>query len=279
MIRALMILSLAVALLAPGSASAVAQQRPGDRHVRARAAAYEPTIASAAARHGVDPRVLWTIAYLETRFRPQLVSPAGAGGLCQLMPATAARFGVTDRFDAAQSIEGAAKYVRFLTRAFQGNLDLILAGYNAGEGAVMAFRDGRTIRLPGGKVINPRGIRTGGIPPYRETQNYVVLGRQVFAGVDSARVFTAPASGRGDLLATVPRTTAGASAPPAPAPPRRLTRSIYLTDGGMPPPRAVELPGEGEIAAAFAGSPGQQPRRAVGDADGRRAATQSIRFE
>lgn len=266
------LLSCALSLALGGSAAA-AGQRPGDARLRARAAMYEEAIASASSRHGVDPRIIWTIAYLETRFRPELTSPAGAGGLCQLMPATAARFGVTDRYAPLQSIEGAAKYVRVLSRMFNGRLDLILAGYNAGEGAVMAFRDGRSIRLPNGKVINPRGIRTGGIPPYRETQNYVALGRQVFAGVDRAQVFRVPglAPAR-DVVAS----GAGAESP-APAPKRRMTRSIYFGDGGAPPPRALELPNENEVAAVFAAEP---PVRISGEAeDSRRPArTQSIRF-
>jgi hypothetical protein len=260
----------------------LAQDRPGDRQVRARAATYEPAIAAAAARHGVDPRVLWTIAYLETRFRPRLTSPAGAGGLCQLMPATAARFGVTDRYDALQSIEGAAKYVRFLSRTFGGDLDLILAGYNAGEGAVMAYRDGRSIRLGRGKIINPRRITTGGVPPYRETQQYVALGRQVFAGVANAWVFAEPrlrsasevlGSGRlRDVERARPQAIADAG----------HTRSIYFADGGTPPSRALELPGAIEIAAAFTESlsPDAGPPRSTGrGVPLSRGTTRSIRFQ
>lgn len=268
LVRRLLTFAVVLAVL---SQAAYAGERPGDSGVRARAAVYEPAIAEAAQRHGVDPRILWTIAYLETRFRPNLTSPAGAGGLCQLMPATAVRFGVTDRYAPLQSIEGAAKYVRVLSRMFNGQLDLILAGYNAGEGAVSAFRSGRTIKLANGKVINPRGIRTGGIPPYRETQNYVALGRRVFAGVDSARVFRVPG------LPPARDVIASQSAAPAPSP-RRPTRSIYFSDAGAPPPRALELPAAEEVAAVF--TAGGQAADANAPAPGAPPVrTQSIRFE
>lgn len=280
--RAITVAIIGVLLVGADVRRILAQERPGDRHVRARAAAYEPAIAAAAVKHGVDPRILWTIAYLETRFRPRLTSPAGAGGLCQLMPGTAARFGVTDRYDALQSIEGAAKYVRFLSRTFQGNLDLILAGYNAGEGAVIAFRDGRSIRLGNGKIVNPRRITTGGVPPYRETRQYVALGRQIFDGVERARVFSDSRPYRsGNLHGANARRLqpTNVGAPPVAA---RQTRSIYLADGGTPLPRALDLPQAGEIAAVFseaAAPPGLRPGQREERADTGRSQTQSIRFE
>jgi len=144
-----------------------------------RARRYEPLIVAASIKHRVDPRLLWTVAYLETRFQPQEVSPKGARGLMQLMPATAARFGVKNIFDPEQNIRGAAQYLRFLLDLFDGNVSLTLAGYNAGEGTVEAFRSGRPLVLSNGKVINPKGIKST-IPPYRETVNYVTNGAQIF---------------------------------------------------------------------------------------------------
>jgi hypothetical protein len=144
-----------------------------------RARRYEPLIVAASIKHRVDPRLLWTVAYLETRFQPREVSPKGARGLMQLMPATAARFGVKNIFDPEQNIHGAAQYLRFLLDLFDGNVSLALAGYNAGEGTVEAFRSGRRLLLSNGKVINPKGIKST-IPPYRETVNYVTNGAQVF---------------------------------------------------------------------------------------------------
>jgi hypothetical protein len=157
--------------------------------MRQRARLYEPYIAAAAQKYGVDPRAIWTLAYLETRFRPELVSPKKARGLMQFIPGTAARFNLKNPHDAVAAIDAAARYVRELTAQFDGRLDLVLASYNAGEGAVESYRSGRTLRTSGGRVINPRGIRTSGVPPYAETQSYVRRGLLVFSRVTSAGVF------------------------------------------------------------------------------------------
>lgn len=158
--------------------------------LRERARLFEPYIAGAARKHGVDPRVLWTIAYLESRFRPEAVSPASARGLMQFMPGTARRFKLTDPHDSIASIDAAARYVKELTDQFGPRLDLVLAGYNAGESAVECYRSGRTLRTSSGKVINRRGIKTNGIPPYKETVAYVKRGHLVFTRLDAAGVFT-----------------------------------------------------------------------------------------
>jgi soluble lytic murein transglycosylase-like protein len=104
-------------------------------------------------RHGVDPLLLYSVMHQESSFKSHAVSPKGARGLMQLMPGTAIRFGVTNIFDPKQNIEGGARYLRFLTDRFNGDVSLVLAGYNAGEGAVEKY-----------------GWR---IPPYAETQEYV----------------------------------------------------------------------------------------------------------
>jgi hypothetical protein len=158
--------------------------------MRQRALVYEPFIAAAARKYEVDPRVLWTIAYLETRFRSDQVSPKGARGLMQFIPATAKRFNLTNPYDARQSIGAAARYVSELTKQFNGRLDLVLASYNSGETTVDCFLNGRTVRTRGGRLINPRGIKTGGVPPYSETQRYVRRGVLVFSRVTSAAVFS-----------------------------------------------------------------------------------------
>jgi transglycosylase-like protein with SLT domain len=158
--------------------------------MRQRARDYEPFIASAARKYRVDPRVLWTIAYLETRFRSDQVSPKGAKGLMQFMPLTAKRFNLTNPYDALESIDAAARYVSELTKRFNGRLDLVLASYNSGETAVDCFLNGRTVRTRSRKLINPRGIKTGGVPPYSETQRYVRRGVLVFSRVTSAEVFS-----------------------------------------------------------------------------------------
>src|SRR5882672_32115 len=110
-------------------------------------------VINSATNNKVDPLLLYSIMHQESSFKSHAISPKGARGLMQLMPGTAVRFGVTNIFDPKQNIEGGARYVRFLLDRFDGDVNLTLAGYNAGEGAVEKY--GRRI------------------PPYAETQEYV----------------------------------------------------------------------------------------------------------
>lgn len=114
--------------------------------------AYDALIADAANRHQIDPALMKAIMHTESGFNANARSPVGAQGLMQLMPATARRFGVSNAWDPAQNIEGSAKYIRWLLTRFNGRVEHVLAGYNAGEGNVDKY---------------------GGIPPFRETQDYV----------------------------------------------------------------------------------------------------------
>lgn len=125
------------------------------------------------AKYSIDPLLIYALIEQESGGKARAVSPKGARGPMQLMPATAARFGVRNPHDIAQSVRGGVEYFVWLLDKFDGNVLLALAGYNAGEGAVEAYRAGRAIILPNGRVINPRRLRTGGIPPYPETQAYV----------------------------------------------------------------------------------------------------------
>ena len=109
-------------------------------------------ISDAARTHGVDPRLLAAVASRESAFDAHAVSDAGACGLMQLMPATARFLGVGNIFDPRENVFGGAHYLRTLLDTFNGDLDLTLAAYNAGPGAVQKY---------------------GGVPPYRETQAYV----------------------------------------------------------------------------------------------------------
>jgi Zn-finger nucleic acid-binding protein len=104
-------------------------------------------------RYNVDPYLIFLVMEQESHFNTHAVSPKGARGLMQLMPGTAARFGVRRAHDAAQNISGGTRYLRELLNRFNNRVDLVLASYNAGEGAVAKF-----------------GQR---VPPYRETRNYV----------------------------------------------------------------------------------------------------------
>lgn len=145
-----------------------------------RAAFFEREILKAAQAEGVDPNILWAIAYNETRFRPWLRSPKNAKGLMQFIPATAKRFNLQNPYDPIPSIRAAARYVKYLSGMFGGRIDSILAAYNSGEGTVSAYLTGRTLKTKR-KVINRRGIRTiGGVPPYRETIHYVGQGLKIY---------------------------------------------------------------------------------------------------
>jgi soluble lytic murein transglycosylase-like protein len=138
----------------PGSAPAAAA--PLDRNGE-RVLSLAPALAAAAREHGIDPLLLHAIAHVESRHNPQAVSPAGARGLMQVMPATAQRFGVgapeRTLHDVETNLAASAAYLRVLRTRFGGDLQLMLAAYNAGEGAVEKY--GRTV------------------PPYPETQAYV----------------------------------------------------------------------------------------------------------
>ncbi len=173
-------------LLAISSISA--QQIALDEKAIERGRLYERYFLDAAAKHGVDARVLWVIGYLETRFNSHLVSPKGARGLMQLMPATAARFGVVNPHEAVDAIDAAAKYLRYLLVRFDGRVDLALAAYNAGEETVEAYRTGRAIQI-GDRVINPSRRLTGGVPPFRETQTYVTAGLRILNNLSISPAF------------------------------------------------------------------------------------------
>lgn len=113
--------------------------------------AFDHLIRASAARHGVDPALVKAVIHTESAFNPNARSPVGAMGLMQLMPGTARDMGVANAWDPAQNIEGGVKYLAWLQRQFS-NRDYVIAAYNAGLGNVKKY---------------------GGIPPFRETQNYV----------------------------------------------------------------------------------------------------------
>ncbi len=110
-------------------------------------------IAETSLRHDVDPLLVQSVIAVESAYNPFAISPKGAQGLMQLIPATARRFGVDNALNPAQNIEGGVKYLKHLLALYSGDVRLALAAYNAGEGAVAKY--------------------SGRIPPYPETQNYV----------------------------------------------------------------------------------------------------------
>ncbi len=125
------------------------------------AARWRPLMQQVAEEVGIDVALLQAVVSQESAFIPGAVSPAGAVGLMQLMPGTARRFGVRDRFDPEQNLRGGARYLVWLLDHFNQDLELALAAYNAGEGSV---------RRHGNRV-----------PPFAETQAYVRAVQQRYA--------------------------------------------------------------------------------------------------
>jgi soluble lytic murein transglycosylase-like protein len=110
-----------------------------------------------AAQQSISPLLIHSVIKIESNYNPLAVSPKGALGLMQLVPSTARRFGVGNVFNPVENIQGGARYLRYLLNLYNGNYPLALAAYNAGEAAVARF---------------------GGVPPFRETQNYLLLVRK-----------------------------------------------------------------------------------------------------
>lgn len=115
---------------------------------------YDHIISKAANKFKIDPALIKAIIKAESNFNHDAVSPVGARGLMQLMPATAYALQVDDVFHPENNIEGGARYLRYLLNTYRGNLELTLAAYNAGETAVAKYNNS--------------------VPPFRETQNYII---------------------------------------------------------------------------------------------------------
>lgn len=124
-----------------------------------------PLILKYATKYDLDPWLIRGVIEVESAFRPNARSPVGAGGLMQLMPGTASYLGCRDRFDPEQNIAAGARYLRMMKDRFNGNEDLMIAAYNAGPGNVEKY---------------------GGIPPFAETQRYVVKVRKAWEGAKNA---------------------------------------------------------------------------------------------
>jgi len=179
------------------------------RNVNLTTGPYADLINRIAREQGVDPDLVKAIIRVESNFDPRAVSRKGAQGLMQLMPATAADHAVADAFDPEQNIAGGVRYLRKLMDLFGGDLRLALGGYNAGENAVARFN---------------------GVPPYRETQQYV---RKVLA-LYRSRNFDLPQGARR-----------------APEPPR-IVREVIVPNGG---PTTVYRSRDGEGRIVYTNAP------------------------
>jgi Soluble lytic murein transglycosylase and related regulatory proteins (some contain LysM/invasin domains) len=150
-------------ITAPKSRNVTAHQSPSSYSSTAgtNAKPFSEIIREASVKYGIDEDVISAVIQQESSYNPNAVSSCGAIGLMQLMPATAKSLGVTDPYNAEQNIMAGTKYLKQQIDAFGGNLALGLAAYNAGSGAVRKY---------------------GGIPPYKETQEYV---KKIIHTVDS----------------------------------------------------------------------------------------------
>jgi hypothetical protein len=134
----------------PGPHSGAAEPRPLE-------AALAEAVGPIAAQHELSPDLIRSVIKVESNYNPYAISPKGAQGLMQLIPATARRFGVADVFNPVENIQGGTRYLKYLMNLYHGDYPLALAAYNAGEEAV---------------------ARYGGVPPFPETRNYVVQVRK-----------------------------------------------------------------------------------------------------
>ncbi len=127
---------------------------------------YDPVVRKVAKRYGIEPDLIHAIIRAESNYESTAVSPKGAIGLMQLMPATGKAYGVNDFIDPEENIEGGTKYLKDLIKLYGGKTSLVLAAYNAGQEAVKRYK---------------------GIPPYPETRNYI---RRIQSGYKNANIRT-----------------------------------------------------------------------------------------
>jgi soluble lytic murein transglycosylase-like protein len=189
-------------------------------------------IQEVATQHGVAPKLVAAIVAVESQFNPRAVSRRGAEGLMQLMPETAATLEVDDPFDPRDNIDGGVRHLKRLMKRFHNDLPLVLAAYNAGEQA----------------VINHRGI-----PPYRETRQYVVrvlrrydrdaaraVARRLATPKKKPTPAPAPAPRVARVMYVVPDAVTTIAPPPPPPPPSAATDDVVEPVR----PRSSKAPGD-----------------------------------
>jgi soluble lytic murein transglycosylase-like protein len=175
----------ATILLAAATVAAVGPSTPVVGAVTPSVSGVRDLVDRVSREHGLDPKLVDAVVRVESSYNPYAVSRKGAMGLMQLMPETARRLGVSDPFDAEQNVRGGVREVARLVDRYNGNLQLALAAYNAGEGAVARFR---------------------GVPPFRETRDYVSRILSIYTGkpyrlaktyrAAPVRTMTDPSNGR-----------------------------------------------------------------------------------
>jgi hypothetical protein len=194
--------------------------------------AFDHIIRQAAQTHGVSEGLIKAVMHTESGFNVNARSPVGAQGLMQLMPATARRFNVSNAYDPQQNINAGAKYLAWLMKRFNGNTSLALAGYNAGEGNVQKY---------------------GGIPPFRETQDYVRRVSSRYSNLYAGGINISPGSNSTPANAQVIAQSAHYDADSSPSTQLSVSRSapsrqiILATDGSF-----TDAPGSYATANATA---------------------------
>ncbi len=198
------------------SIGAVTPPKPKVRRVIKSSFDTDEAVNRHAQRTGLDPKLIKAVMHQESGSNPGAVSPKGARGLMQLMPGTAARFGVTDPHDPEQSIKGGTDYLKFLSDRYKGDLDKVLAGYNAGEGAVDKF------------------AKRGKAVPYRETRNYVKSIKANYKQTQEPAEDFSIGQVDAPAPATVPaETTQPAPVTPVAAPPKPASRPANISSNDI----------------------------------------------
>ncbi|WP_218944542.1 MULTISPECIES: lytic transglycosylase domain-containing protein [unclassified Acinetobacter] len=192
--------------------------------------AFDHIIQQAAQQHGVSEGLIKAVMHTESGFNVNARSPVGAQGLMQLMPATARRFNVSNAYDPHENIMAGAKYLAWLLKRFNGNTTLALAGYNAGEGNVAKY---------------------GGVPPFRETQDYV---RRVTSRYSNLYANGVSASANNNAITANNNSNTQSQNTQVIAQSDNYTASNHQVAANKRPPRQIIMAADGRFTDAPAGS-------------------------